>query len=450
MTATRIRRAILPLGLAGVAVAALISGGTAATAKPSVDKTVSQAQLALSKGKIDKAISLTEDAVEAAPREPSYRTLLGNAYLRAGRFQSAVTAFNDAMELGDNSARTALALALANVAAGRNQEAVALLDDWRDAIPASDLGLALSLAGETSRGVAILNDAVRTGEPNVTVRQNLAYAYALDGRWREARLMIGQDVSADKVDARISDWAMQARPEDFHKRIASLLSVPVRSDPGQPQELALNASAATQQLAVEDTAIVLPPSEVAATGELLPVDGSAMVVASYSPPPAAAETQVSAQQTFEQAFVAAPVIQSVPASAVAVAANPLRVASTRVAYQTKASKPRAVTSGGSHLVQMGSFSSAQGARRAWGIFASRNPGLRSYRMTITPAVVRGKNFWRVAAAGFNSNSALGMCSSVKARGGVCFAYSALPARSLVPGKASPLRGAAGPQLARRR
>lgn len=440
MTATRIpnsiRRAILPLGLAGVAVAALMSGGTAATAKPSVDQTASEAQSALAKGKTEKAISLAEAVVAASPREPAYRTLLGNAYLRAGRFDSATAAFNDAMELGDNSSRTALALALANVAAGRSQEAVAILDDWRDAIPASDLGLALALAGETSRGVAVLNDAVRNGEPSAKVRQNLAYAFALDGRWREARLMVAQDLPANKVDARISEWAKQARPEDYHQRIAALLTVPVRSDPGQPQALALNASPATQQLAVEASA----PGAVAANPEQPPVE----LAATTTP----AEVQEASSQNFEQAFVAAPEVQSVPARAVRTASlKPVRVVPNRVTFAV--AKPRAVRANGSHLVQLGSFSSAQGARRAWGIFAKRNPSLRSYRMAITPAVVRGKHFWRVAAAGFNARSAYGMCSSVKSRGGVCFAYSALPARAIVPGKATPTRGTSGSQLARR-
>ena len=431
MTATHIRRAILPLGLAGVAVAALMSAGTVATAKPGADTTASEAQIALGKGKIDKAISLAEAVVAASPRDPAYRTLLGNAYLRAGRFDSAVTTFDDAMELGDNSARTALALALANVAAGRNQDAVAILNDWRDAIPASDLGLALALAGETSRGVAVLNDAVRNSEPSAKIRQNLAYAFVLDGRWREARLMVAQDLPADKVDARISDWAMQARPEDYQKRVATLLTVPVRSDPGQPQSLALNASPATQQLAAEAAAPVAvadqPPVELAAA----------------TPPPAPVEN-------FDQAFVAAPVVQSVPSSAVRTASvEPVRAAPARVTYNASVAKPRAARAKGSHLVQLGSFASPQGARRAWGIFSKRNPSLRSYRMAITPAVVHGKNFWRVAAAGFDARSASGMCSSVKARGGVCFAYSALPARATVADKPSLARSSTATKLARR-
>jgi hypothetical protein len=96
---------------------------------------------------------------------------------------------------------------------------------------------------------------------------------------------------------------------------------------------------------------------------------------------------------------------------------------------------------GSHAVQLGSFSSPQGARRAWGIFATRNPELRKFKMVVTPAKVRGHNFWRVAAAGFDGRSAQGMCGAVKARGGVCFAYTTIRA---VPG----VRPAGAPAMAR--
>lgn len=453
MTATRIRRATLSLGLAGVAAAALISGGgTVATAKPSADKTAAQAQAALSKGQIDKAISLAEAVVEAAPREPAYRTMLGNAYLRAGRFESAVTTFTDAMQLGDNSARTALALALANVAAGNNRDAVVILDDWREAIPASDLGLALALAGETSRGAAVLADTLRNGEASSKVRQNLAYAYALDGRWREARVMLAQDISADKIDDRVSEWAMQASPENFKKRVATLLAVPVRGDPGQPQVLALRSSSSPEQLAVENTET--KAAAVSADAQLAPIEPVALASSATAAAPAAAQAQ-----SFASAFVENPVVQPIPANAIRIAADrparvaPARISPVRVAYDT--APTRAATSArpvmnGSHLLQLGSFSSAQGARRASALFVARNPSLRSYRMTITPAVVRGKNFWRVAAAGFDAGSAKGMCSSVKSRGGACFAYSALPARAIVPGKIVPVGGSSGHQLARRR
>jgi len=272
MKSNRIRRNVLPLGMAGIMAVAIATGAgfspSAVVAKPAPDKVAAEAQKALSSGQVDKAIELAEALVAANPREASYRALLGQAYLRAGRFESSAQALNDAMKLGDNSSRTALSLALANVGQGKNREAVAILDDWRDAIPAADLGLAYALAGETNRGVAILSDALRAGDNTPKLRQNLAYAFALDGRWREARLMVSQDVPAGQVDARLSDWASKAKPEDGRVRVASLIGAPNRQDSGMPTALALNASAEQQQLAAETAAQRDPAPALAANGEL--------------------------------------------------------------------------------------------------------------------------------------------------------------------------------------
>ena len=492
MIANRLNAKLLPLGLTGALAAALIAGAAfsdTVVAKPSPDKTAAAAQAALAKGQVEKAIQLAEAVVAANPREAAYRALLGQAYLRAGRFDSAATAFDDAMKLGDNSARSALGFALSNVARGRNGEAVAILDDWRDAIPASDLGLALALAGETSRGVAVLSDAMRAGDASAKLRQNLAYAYALDGRWREARVMVAQDVPADQVDKRISDWAMRAKPEDAKLRIAGLLGVPMRGDPGLPVALALGNAPVNEQLAAEAgaaSAIPAPqPQQVAAQVELpaanpVPVEQQRDLaqyapVSVPAPAPAAAQTYARVPETFATAFapvaapapapaepthfdsrgaqvsfVSRPVVQAVPASyrEHRVAAAP-RAVRTAVAFRSAAPQAaRAVTAGNSHLVQMGSFRSAQGARRAWGIYAARNPELRNFRMTITPAVVRGKHYWRVAAAGFDAGGAQGMCANLKARGGVCFAYAGTelrgaPARpAMAQARTAPARVAA--------
>ena len=467
MNANRYSRKIVPLGIAGALAALAVAGAglsSTATAKPSPDKTAQAAQTALAKGQVDKAIQLTEALVMGSPREPAYRALLGNAYLKSGRFESAVTAFNDAMTLGDNSSRTALGLALSNVAAGKPRDAVAILDDWRDAIPAADLGLALALAGESSRGVAILSDALRAGDATPKVRQNLAYAYALDGRWRDARIMAAMDVPANQIDERISSWAEKAKPEDARLRIAGLLNAPVRVDSGQPAQLALNASPDIQQLAAEKSGETVamaapapaPAPAAAPAGAELPAAQPAApevaaALANYAPvgaPPAPAPAPVAAPEpqaapVFAAAFPAAPSPVAAPAKVRVKAAAPakLAMAKPRAAVRPQAAAPRPAIqpaayqpapAGGSHAVQLGSFSSPQGARRAWGIFAAKNPELRKFKMTITAAKVRGRNFWRVAAAGFDGRSASGMCSSVKSRGGVCFAYTTQ--RTLVPGK----------------
>ena len=142
---------------------------------------------------------------------------------------------------------------------------------------------------------------------------------------------------------------------------------------------------------------------------------------------------------------------SAPAASVRGPSGSLLRAPRKVARTVRVALPAAkpvVARTGSHLVQLGSFSSPQGARRGWGVLTARNPNLREYRMVITPAVVNGRNYWRVAAAGFDSGSALGMCSSVKNRGGVCFAYASnrAPAGALPGGS----QGISGPQMARRR
>ena len=437
MNAKRISPNAFRFALGSVLAATLLSGCASSGSAPRADASASRAQSALARGQIGKALNLAENAVQAAPRDASKRALLGHAYLKNGRFHSAVTAFNDAMTLGDNSARTALSLSLSYVAAGRQQEAVGLLDDWRDSIPAGDLGLALALAGESSRGVAILADALRSGEATPKLRQNLAYAYALDGRWREARMMMSQDVPADQIDDRIGQWAANARPEAFQQRVAALLSVPVRADAGQPAHLALSNSPTAEQLAVESRA----EPQVAATQAELPAAAQepvpAVALASYAAPVVAAAPAPVTHVAAVPRYVSEPVVQPIPVRQARVAA-PAPVAA--------AAPARFVA--GSHMVQLGSFASQQGARRAWGIFAARNPELKQTRMNISRAVVRGKVYYRVAAAGLDGSRASGLCGTVKTRGGACFAYAAVPARAASP--AAPERNAAGPMRARRR
>jgi len=80
-------------------------------------------------------------------------------------------------------------------------------------------------------------------------------------------------------------------------------------------------------------------------------------------------------------------------------------------------------SAGTHLVQLGSFASEQGARRAWGIYTKRYAELRDHQMVISEAIVRGKHYWRVSAAGYGLASSRSMCGRVKSSGEGCFAYA---------------------------
>lgn len=415
--------------------------GCTAQGAPRADVSASKAQTAMQRGKSDQAIINAEAAVLAEPRNAAYRAMLGAAYLNAGRFDSAATTFDDAMKLGDTSPRTALGYALAAIGKGDNRAAIAILEDWRDELPAADIGLAIALAGQPERGAQILGNALRSGENTPKLRQNLGYAYALQGNWQAARVMAAEDLAGSALDARITEWAQMVRPEDYQRRVAGLLNVPVRADSGQPAQLALNASMEAQQLASQTAAAESP---VAQAGELAPSDGfiaSAPTPRRELPPidgvPVGSRPEQPAPQlaitappmrspeNFDEAFKASAPVAAVGApnyvSSPVVQATPRRAGTALQPSERVVA--RSGTPSGSHLIQLGSFSSEAGARRAWGIYAQSYPELAGYQMVITQAKVRGKTYYRVSAGGFEAASAGSMCGKVKSRGQGCIAWA---------------------------
>lgn len=418
------------------ALAAGLVSGCATKAAPRADLSASKAEAALASGKYDKAVSHAEAAVLAEPHNAAYRAMLGSAYLDAGRFGSAATSFDDAMKLGDSSTRTALSLALALTGEAKYNEAVAVLNDWENEIAPADLGLAFALAGQPERGIHVMSNAIRSGDNTPKIRQNLAYSYALAGRWREARLMAEQDVPADQVGARIEEWATMAQPQAWQYRVAALIGAPAGvADGGQPMQLALANNPSVEQLATEasayaDVELATAPSQPAfaypATNRELPPIGDAapdVEVTNYQAP------RTSEPSDFQSAFATiAPSggsLAQVTQDALRFAQQPVvqTVAVRQGATPRIAQAAAAKQADGTHLVQLGSFASEQGARRAWGIYAKRYPELSDHQMVISEAVVRGKHYWRVSAAGYGQSSSRAMCGQVKNSGEGCFAYA---------------------------
>ncbi len=435
--ALRMARICLTTALA----AGLLSG--CAAGGPNHAKFASSAQAELGKGSPDKAVALAEQAVLAAPRNAAYRTLLGSAYLRAGRFEAARQAFDEAMQLGEDGGKAALSLALADIALGRGNEAVDTLNTYRDSVPASDYGLAMAMAGQTQTGIAALTDALRNGENTPKVRQNLAYAYALDGSWGEAKLMAQQDVPADKLNERLQAWAVMARPEDTRRRVASLLGAPADADGAQPTALALANFPEPSKLAEE--AVAMAATQQTASGdaaELAKAAATAMPAPQADPAtqqPMLADASIapaSAKLAALDVAPAAPAPEPAPAVQQQAISHPA-VQPVHRARKVAAQAP--VAAHGSHVVQLGSFSSADGAQRAWRHFTARSRGLAGYHSQITQVAVNGRQFWRVQAVGFSGfASARQMCQSLKAKGGVCLVM-ADPAMVTPQGRTVPTR-----------
>lgn len=414
------------------AIAGLTLAGMAANAAPRAEVSFANAQTALSKGQVAKAINYAEAAVLADPRNPGYRALLGAAYMEAGRFESAATSFGDALDLGDENPRTVLSFALAKIALGEARSAVGVLDEFANVIDPADLGLALALAGQPERGVHVLINAVRSSDATTPkLRQNLAYSYALAGNWRAARVMAAEDVPGDQLETRLSQWGAMSAPELYQQRIASLLGVTPRSDSGQPAQLALANFPADGVMMAEAAApaVAEAPVEMAAAAPALapaPAPAPAAQPVTFAQAFAAPEPAVQTADAGSSGirYVSNPVIQELP-SRPAPAARVARAApQRRMAPAATPAPVRSDKAAASHLVQLGSYDSKIEAERGWNVLKAKFPQLKDHKPVISEAVVNGRTFWRVAAAGFGPNSARSMCGTVKSAGRGCFAYAA--------------------------
>ncbi len=452
---------IAKLGVSTALAAVLLTGcagGPATLADASASNASSSA---LASGERHVAVLNAETAVAADPQNGAHRVALGNAYLDAGRFASAEAAFDEAMTLGENSPRVALSLALSLAGQAKYAQAGALLDAWEGMIAHADIGLAYALAGQPERGIHIMSNAIRAGENTSKLRQNLAYAYAVDGRWRDARVMVSQDVPAGEVGDRMAEWASLATAEAYQYRVASLLQVPVTvNDPGRPMHLALVNEPGDMQLAVHDTpdpqtelaAVETPAAQTENVG-FQPVAEPAERYANV--PQASAvtvEEQAIKRDTFDAQFAAAfapsdPVretLTGVTTDTARFISEPVVQSSPQRDQTPHSPKSSAVTDtqDGTHLIQLGSFRTERAALRAWDIYQSRFPELADHQRVITQAMVNGKRHYRVSASGFDRVASRNMCNRVKSKSGDgCISWAA----------AQPLSGAIdkGVRLARR-
>ncbi|MGC1468119.1 MAG: SPOR domain-containing protein [Sphingorhabdus sp.] len=418
------------LGGAGVVAS---SAATHASADANAKKAHSWAKTAeklFAKGKTDKALPLAEAAVEADLSNMEYRSLLARMYMSQGRFVAAERTFMDVMELGQVDARTVIGVALTRIAQGKVDSAVSLVDANRAILPASDYGLTLALAGDSKRSVDVLVDAIRADNATARTRQNLALAYALDGRWREARIMAVQDMPQDRVDARIVEWAQYARPGAYQTRVAGLLNVTPRADSGQPVRLALGgATAAPIMAAAEEPApVAMAAAEPVQMAELAAV-GPAPVADGYNESDVRIAAAVASVSESEAPLIKAP---EGPAKAAEVvpAPKPVKLALA----DTPAPSAKAA---GKYLVQLGAFSSAGNAQKAWSQYSRKHKVLNGFSSASSTVNVKGKTLTRLAASGFgNYQAAASACRTIKASGGDCVVKTV--------GGSAPVRMAAKP------
>lgn len=367
-----------------------------------------KAEKLVAKKQYDKALTYAEAAVEGDMRNVGYRDMLARIYMQQGRFVAAERTLMDVMELGQVDPRTVISLALARTAQGKTESAISLVDAHRALLPASDYGLALALAGDQKRAIDVLVEAIRSDNASSRTRQNLALAYALDGRWRESQLMAAQDMPETMVDKRLVQWAHFSRPGAYQVRVAGLLGVTPQADSGQPVRLALNAAPAADTM----LAAVAAPVEVSVA-----MDQPVAELAAIGPAPvevaAVAEDIVPvAVPAFEAPLIKA---EEGPAKALEAATKaPVKLALA----DTAPAASKAVS--GKYLVQLGAFSSAANAKQAWNKMQAKHSILKDFQSASSSVTVNGKTLIRLAAMGFgNKATADTACKAIKAKGGDC-------------------------------
>jgi Flp pilus assembly protein TadD len=425
-------------GMAKMANAAPESNRAPATAAKAADK----ARDALEAGKPTKAVALAEAAVAASPRDANYRALLGQAYLGDGRFSSATSALSEAMELGAKDSNTVIALTLAYIAQGKNDRAADLLKRNFDVVPASDMGLALALAGDTNSAIYMLTEAARAPDATARTRQNLALAFALSGRWAQARILAAQDLSLDKVEARMLEWSKLAEQPDAGLRVASLLGTSARADAGMPVRLALSNFSGTEmaaadapvELASADPApveayappppIEAAPAAVLASAETSPIrtvelpmparDENGVVPVTELPQPKPAEIILADVKPYR----AAPRVAGDRVEAIRPAQREALELATKIlpkAMRFDAKKPSG------WAVQLGAYDSLGIAKEKWGVLKRRSAMLGNYPASSHAAVVSGRTFYRLTVNGLATRAdASKLCGELKAKGQTCF------------------------------
>ena len=378
-----------------------------------------RAQMAVQAGKFDEAVPLAEQAVEGAPTDAGFRSLLGNAYFGAGRFASAETAYRDSLAIYGNQPQIVLKLALVSIAQGKRSEAVAALDAARSLLDPSDYGLALALAGQPALAAAVLEEAARSPGADSRVRQNLALAHALAGDWAAARMVAAQDLSADQVDGRIEQWMALANPARPSDQVAALTGIaPAASDPGQPTRLAL-VRQPDSQLAAAVAAPAAPIAEpVPVLVEEAPVAVATAAVEAPSPlVNIAAPVLPPVAQATPEARMAA---QEAPAPKPSLSPRAASLTDARPALR-RASAPRPLAGSSKAVVQLGAYGSRAFVGVAWNKLSKKYPALRGYTPTSARFDSAKGLVYRLSVGGFESDGqARDFCVSLKRAGGNCF------------------------------
>ncbi|MFE3836879.1 tetratricopeptide repeat protein [Pseudogemmobacter sonorensis] len=151
-------------------------------------------------------------ARELNRRNPEVHNQLGNLALQEMHPKTAIEHFDEALRLDRNNLVALTGKAVSLDYLSRHAEAQEVyrraLQTWPTNFPLlSNYALSQVLGGGIGAGTKLMEELLRDPAHGDTVRANLAIAYALDGRERDARAMLSGLMSDSDIEASLRHYA---------------------------------------------------------------------------------------------------------------------------------------------------------------------------------------------------------------------------------------------------
>ncbi len=162
-------------------------------------------------GQTGQQLAVLKQLVSYHPKDMGLRAHYGRALLKAGRPVQAEGVFRAMIKAGQRDWKTYNALGAALAEQGRYGEARTQYQAALRASPGNpkitnNIAMSLILEGNPARAETMLRQAMATpqGAREPRLRQNLALALGLQGRFKEARYVASQDLSPAEVEANMA------------------------------------------------------------------------------------------------------------------------------------------------------------------------------------------------------------------------------------------------------
>jgi Flp pilus assembly protein TadD len=160
-------------------------------------------------GSRDRALEVLTDSYRANPQNGEVASELGRLALDLGRLDIATQTLKVAEAQGVRDWKTLSAQGTLRAKEGQHAEAqqyfLAALKEQPDAVSViNNLALSYALDGKADKSEALLRKAVASGHDDKRVRQNLALVLGLEGKFDEARQVASVDMTAQEAQSSMS------------------------------------------------------------------------------------------------------------------------------------------------------------------------------------------------------------------------------------------------------